>query len=84
VINTPDGNTTPSGDDIVYAATTASSGLYRFCGVLLGIYQLKVVAPPTGVPYASAGYWLEAVDLNGATTMLEPVNVMSSMSDGMC
>ncbi len=54
VINTPDGNTTPSGDDIVYAATTDSSGLYRFCGVLLGTYQLKVVAPPAGVPYASA------------------------------
>jgi hypothetical protein len=53
-IDTAAGATTAAGDDRIYSTTTnTTTGLYQFCGLRPGTYQLKVVTPPLAAPNAA-------------------------------
>ncbi len=44
----------PQNDDRVYTTTTDASGLYAFCGLTPGTYQVQIPTPPGTLPQAVA------------------------------
>ena len=51
-IDTQPQHSSAQGDDRLYTVTTDANGVYAFCGVLPGTYQVQIVGAPSGLPQA--------------------------------
>jgi len=53
-VDTQASDATAQNDDRVYTTTTDSNGVYGFCGLTEGTYQIQIPNPPSSLPQAVA------------------------------